>query len=418
MMMSQRMKYVIVIPDGCADEPQPSLDGRTPLQAAQIPHMDRVAQRGIVGAASHVPPHLPAGSDVANLSLLGYDPNTFFTGRAPLEAAAQGIELGPHDWAIRCNLVTVEHQVMRSFTADHISSDEAAGLLHMLQQLLTIPGELADSGATIEFRPGVSYRNLLIYRGVANRPAPFTWDTRCTPPHDLTDRSVIDDYPRGPGCELLHHWMEASAPLLASHPINQKRMAQGHLPATHIWLWGCGKAPALPSFSDRFQKTGAMITAVDLLRGLARLMGWNVIEVPGATGYTDTDYGAKGRYAVSHLSESDLMCVHVEATDEASHEGDVQGKIRALEAIDHHIVGPILDALKDVPHRILISPDHPTPVRTKTHSHGLVPFAMAGEGITADEATTYDEVVADRSATQFPNGWELMPFFLGTSSSS
>jgi len=274
------MKYAIIIPDGCADEPQESLNGQTPLQAANTPAMDAVAVAGLVGRANYVPAHLPAGSAVANMSLLGYDPVANFTGRAPLEAAAQGIELADEDWAIRCNLVTITGQQMRDFTADHIGSDEAAELLKVAQE------QLADD--SLEFVPGVSYRNLLLYRG-AKSPAPFTDDTRTTPPHDLTDKSVLDDYPRGPGSDLLTRLMGDSVAIFADHPVNQARINAGKLPATNLWLWGLGMRPSLPPFEEVYGIKGTMITAVDLLRGLATLIGWNRIEVPGATGYTDTD---------------------------------------------------------------------------------------------------------------------------------
>ena len=399
------MKYVLIIPDGCADEPQASLGGKSPLEAANIPAMDAVAAAGVVGRANHVPAHLPAGSDVANLSLLGYDPNRFFTGRAPLEAAAQGIPLGASDCAIRCNLVTIENQTMRDFTADHISTEEARELLATLSERLACP--------ELEFVPGVSYRNLLIYRG-GNQTPPFTADTRATPPHDLTDQSVLDDYPRGPGSGLLNQLMSESVAIFADHPVNVRRKAAGHLPATNIWLWGQGLAPALPSFQETFGKTGAMITAVDLLRGLAALMGWRRIEVPGATGYLDTDYAAKGRYAIDALDDVDLVTVHVEAPDEASHEGNTEAKIKALEEIDRHIVAPIHEALRGRgDYRILVTPDHPTPLRTKTHSHGFVPFALAGSGIAVDQFTTYGETVAGQSQLAFADGWKLMPYFLG-----
>jgi 2,3-bisphosphoglycerate-independent phosphoglycerate mutase len=398
------MKYVIVIPDGCADEPQESLGGRTPLQAANIPHMDAVARAGIVGRSHNVPPHLPAGSAVANLSLFGYDPDLHFTGRAPLEAAAQGIEMGPDDWAIRCNLVTIEDQKMRDFTADHIPTDDAVALLNDLQEKVATP--------QLQFQVGVSYRNLLFFRGGAE-PAPFTNETRTTPPHDLTDKSILDDFPRGPGSKLLNDLMSQSVQTFAEHPVNDRRVKSGNLPATNIWLWGLGKAPQLEPFAQRFGKTGKMITAVDLLRGIAKLIGWDVIEVPGATGYTDTDYAAKGRYAIESLDSTDVVCVHVEATDEASHEGDVAGKITALESIDRLIVGPICEELaKRGDYRILISPDHPTPLRTKTHSHGLVPFAMAGTDVQPDASMTYDELQAEKSSHAFPDGWRLMSTFL------
>ena len=400
------MKYVIIIPDGCADTPQESLSGQTPLQAASTPHMDAIARAGIVGAANHVPPHLPAGSAVANMSLLGFDPDKYFTGRAPLEAAAQNIELGPHDWAVRCNLVTIEDQVMRDFTADHISDSEAAELLEALQ------AELGRSD--LEFVTGVSYRNLLLYRASDDKP-PFSRDTRSTPPHDLTDDTVVNDFPRGLGSDLLSELMNLSGKVFKDHPVNQKRIAKGKLPATNVWLWGFGKTPALPTFMDVYHKQGTMITAVDLLRGIATMLDWPRIEVTGATGYTDTDYAAKGAAAIAAIAEPDvdLVCVHIEAPDEASHEGDVQAKIKALEEIDLHIVGPIHKALKQQgDHRILVSPDHPTPVQTKTHSHGIVPFTIAGTGITADTQTSYDEIQAEASAHQFPHGFEVMKTFI------
>ncbi|MBL8827073.1 MAG: cofactor-independent phosphoglycerate mutase [Planctomycetaceae bacterium] len=401
------MKYVIIIPDGCADEPQASLGGKTPLQAANVPNMDAIVRAGVVGRADNVPASLPAGSDVANLSLLGYSPLENFTGRAPFEAAAQGIQLGADDWAVRCNLVTVEDQIMRSFTAGHISTEEARLLLATAQE------KLGDD--RWQFVPGVSYRNLLIYRG-AGQPAPFARDTRATPPHDLTDKSVLEDYPRGLGSDRLVQLMSDSLGVFAEHPVNVARRAKGDLPATNIWLWGLGRAPALESFEKRFGKRGAMITAVDLLRGLAALVGWERIEVPGATGYLDTDYAAKGRYAIDALPRTDVVCVHVEATDEASHEGRADEKIKALEAIDRDIVGPLHAALqRQGDYRILVSPDHPTFLRTKTHSHGFVPFAMCGQGITPDGAATYDEASAGLSPLAFTRGWDLMPYFLGLS---
>jgi len=398
------MKYAIIIPDGCADEPQASLGGKTPLQAANVPHMDAIVAAGVVGRANNVPPSLPAGSDVANLSLLGYNPLEHFTGRAPLEAAAQGIPLGPNDWAVRCNLVTVENQMMKSFTAGHIKTEEATRLLATMQERV--------GGDVLRFCPGVSYRNLMIYRP-GTGTAPFTNDTRATPPHDLTDKSVLDDFPRGPGGDLLVQLMGDSVAAFADHAVNKERIARGDLPATNIWLWGQGRAPALKSFQELHGKTGAMITAVDLLRGLAALIGWKRIEVPGATGYLDTDYAAKGRYAIEALKDTDVICVHVEATDEASHEGRGDAKIKALEEIDAKIVGPLHEALKKQgDYRILVSPDHPTPIRTKTHSHGLVPLAICGTGVKPDAARTYDEITAAAAPLAFDEGWRMMEFFL------
>ena len=399
------MKYVIIIPDGCADYPVDSLGGKTPLQAALTPNMDAVAQAGIVGQSDNVPLHLPAGSEVANMTLFGYDPNVYFTGRAPIEAAAQGIVLGPHDWAIRCNTVTILDQIMVDFTADHASNQEARDVLASIQAAVNDP--------RLEFTPGVSYRNLLIFRGRPNDPSPFSGETRTRAPHDLTDGSVIDDFPRGPGCDLLSEWMQISSDVLSNHPVNAARLEQGRSPITHLWLWGLGKTPSLENFSKRFGIRGSMITAVDLLRGLAALVGWERIEAPGATGYLNTDYASKGRTAIAALQKHDLVCVHIEAPDEASHEGRVEEKVKALEAIDREIVGPLFKALKDHgDYRILITPDHPTPVSTKKHSHGWVPFTIAGKGIYADGSRSYDEVSAAQSGLQIPKGWELMPRFI------
>ena len=318
------MKYVIVIPDGCADEAQESLGGKTPLQAANVPHMDRLATDGVVGSANHTPSHLPAGSAVANMSLLGYDPVANFTGRAPLEAAAQGIELDDNDWAIRCNLVTVTDQIMTSFTSGHISSEEAKALLETAQQNI--------ESDQFQFVPGVSYRNLLLYRDEGPLNLTFSADTRTTPPHDLSDKTIENDFPRGPGSEALSDLMSKSVEWFEGHTVNQNRIENGKQPATNLWLWGLGKRPKLESFESIHQMKGAMITAVDLLRGLAGLIGWERIEVPGATGYTDTDYAAKGRYAIEALDKYDIVCVHVEAPDEASHEGDVGKKVAAARS--------------------------------------------------------------------------------------
>lgn len=399
------MKYVLIIPDGCADEPQASLGGRTPLEAADIPHMDAIARSGIVGQADHVPVGLPSGSDVGTMNLFGYDPLKYHTGRAPIEAAAQGIPLGPDDWAIRCNLVTIENARMRSFTAGQIPNPLGRELIDLMQRD-------QKENKQWEFHAGVSYRNLLIYRGKNGEPAPFAPTTHTVPPHDITDQLVAPHLPSGEGSESLRSLMARSEKVLAGSATNLRRKDRGELPATNIWLWGLGKSPALPNFQERFGKTGAVITAVDLLRGLARILGWKVIDVPGATGYLDTDYAAKGRYAIDTLKSVDLVVVHVEATDEASHEGNAAEKVEALERIDRDIVGPVTEFLKSQgPYRVLISPDHPTFVRTKTHSHGLVPFAMAGTGIAPDAATTYSEPVAAKSTISLP-GYELMPLFL------
>lgn len=407
------MKYAIVIPDGCADEPQDSLGGKTPLQAARKPNMDRVAQLGFVGRTNNVPPSLTPASDVATLSLFGYDPMVVYTGRAPLETAAMGIPLGPNDWAIRCNLVNIDNDEMRDFTAGHIGSVEGKELIHAVQQALGGPvREGEGAGGQLEFHPGVSYRNILVFR--SQQPAPFAKETKTQPPHDIPDRPIAGSLPQGPGSGLLRDLMQRSRDLLRDHAVNRERRAAGKRPATQIWLWGQGKAPSLRPFRDVYGKQGAIISAVDLVRGVGVLLGWKRIDVPGTTGYLDTDYAAKGRYAVDALRDNDLVCVHVEAPDEASHEGKADAKIKALEEIDRHIVGPLLAALPACGDwRILVSPDHRTPLRTRAHSHGAVPFAMAGTHIQSKGQSTYDEAIADASDVAFDKGHELMKHLLG-----
>lgn len=402
------MKFALVIPDGAADEPQPELNGRSPLEAAHIPHMDEVARLGQVGRTNNVPDSLPSGSDVGTMSLFGYSPLRFHSGRAPLEAAAQGIELAPGDWAVRCNLVNIENDRMVSFTAGQYPSSSARQLLELLQH-----DQCGDKNW--KFHPGVSYRNLLIHRSRGN-PAPFSADTLSTPPHDITDQIVTPHLPTGPGSDQLRQLMDRSRQLFADAPANRERIAAGQLPATQIWLWGLGSRPSLLPFQERFGLRGAVITAVDLLRGIGRLLGWQIIDVPGATGYLDTDYAAKGRAAIEVLAgpDVDFIVVHVEATDEASHEGNVSEKVHALEEIDRKIVGPLHEWLKKQgDYRLLICPDHPTFLRTRTHSHGDCPFAWCGAGIPQAGFSAYGESESARSSLLFPSGWDLMEHFTG-----
>ncbi|MCH8829512.1 MAG: cofactor-independent phosphoglycerate mutase [Planctomycetes bacterium] len=399
------MKFALIIPDGCADEPQSALGGRTPLQAATIPQMDAIAAAGSVGLAATIPASLPAGSDVGTMSLFGYDPLVYHTGRAPIEAAAQGIELGLGDWAIRCNLVTIADGLMKSFTAEQIPSDAAAELIGLMQR--------DQCGAEHwKFHQGVSYRNLLIYRA-RQHTAPFSAETLTVPPHDILDQPVNESLPRGPGCDALKRLMARSAELFAQCDVNRRREEAGEKPATQIWLWGQGQTPQLPPFQQRFGICGAVITAVDLLRGMGRLLGWKIVDVPGTTGYLDTDFAAKGQYAIDELAGGvDLIVVHVEATDEASHEGNAAAKVAALESIDREIVGPIHAYLKSSgDYRIAVSPDHPTLLRTRTHSHGKVPFAICGTGVATDSSREYDESTAAVLQLDI-RGHELMPLLL------
>jgi 2,3-bisphosphoglycerate-independent phosphoglycerate mutase len=317
-----------------------------------------------------------------------------------------GLHLGPGDWAVRCNLVHVDNGQMRDFTSGHISSTDGRALMEALEEVLG--GQI--NGGEVEFFPGVSYRNIMIFRG--DRP-PFAVGTKTQPPHDIPDRPIADHLPQGPGSELLRGLMERSRDILAKHPVNHDRKKRGEKPATQIWLWGQGKAPVLQPFAKVYGKTGAIISAVDLVRGVGLLLGWTRIDVPGATGYLDTDYAAKGRFAVTALKDTDLVCVHVEAPDEASHEGKVQAKIKALEEIDRHIVGPLLEALlRHGEWRILVSPDHRTPLRTRAHAHGPVPFTVAGTGVSSKGQFSYDEIVAAASDLAFDKGHQLMHWFL------
>jgi 2,3-bisphosphoglycerate-independent phosphoglycerate mutase len=404
------MKYAIVIPDGCADEPLDALGGRTPLQAARTPNMDRVARTGVVGRANNVPDSLTPASDVATLSLFGYDPLEVYTGRAPLEAVAMGIRLKPRDWAVRCNLVTVENGEMRDFTAGHITSDEGRALIRALDDGLG--GPAPDDVTLMEFVPGVSYRNCLVLR---NAPAgALSAETRTQPPHDIPDRPIADHLPQGPGGDLLRDLMQRSRDVFRDHPVNRARVAAGKRPATQIWLWGQGRAPSVRPFAEVYGPRGAIVSAVDLVRGVGMLIGWDRIDVPGATGYLDTDYAAKGRAGVAALADHDLVCVHVEAPDEASHEGRADEKVKALEEIDRHVVGPLLEALPTHGDwRILVSPDHRTTLRTRAHAYGAVPFAVAGTGVAPAGQSGYDEQVAAAGPLAFDPGWGLMRFFLG-----
>ena len=399
-----RARYVIVIPDGAADEPHPSLAGKTALQAARLLAMNRVAKRGIVGRSRNVPDQFLPASDVATLSLFGYDPQRYYTGRAPLEAAGMGVVLGPDDWAVRCNLITLEEGRMADFTAGHITSEEGKLLLESLQARLGWTG--------VEFLPGVSYRNLVIERSQPGQPR-FSDGTVTAPPHDHPDEPVLNHLPRGPGAEHLCTLMDAAASVLADHPVNNARRSAGKRPANAIWLWGQGKAPAVPKFKDQHGLNGAIISGVDLVRGVGMLAGWTRIDVPGATGYLDTDYAAKGRYAISALSDHDLVCVHIEAPDEASHEGRADAKVQAIERIDELIVAPLLEELQRYEAwRILISPDHSTLLRTKAHDRAPVAWTMAGTGLPAS-GLCYDEMTArDGGGPFFDHGFQLMKRFL------
>ena len=360
------MKYIILQGDGMADYPLEALGGKTPLEAARTPNMDWLAAHGVYGIAHVIPEGFPPGSDVGNMSIMGYDPAVYHTGRSPLEAASMGVALGPNDIAFRCNLVTLggggNETFMEDFTSGHISTEEAADLIRDLDR------ELGGNG--IEFFPGVSYRHLMVWRNGKEK-------METTPPHDITDQKTAAYMPKGDGAERLLLMMAGSQRILAGHPVNKKRQANGYRRATSIWLWGQGRAPQLPPLTKRFGIRGGVISAVDIIHGLGVYAGLERIDVPGITGFLDTNYVGKGEYAVRSLEKNDLVFVHVEATDEAGHMGDVEKKIQALEDFDEKVVGTVLKglALRN-DYRILLMPDHPTAIALKTHVSDPVPFVL------------------------------------------
>jgi len=361
------MKYVIVHGDGMADWPCPELDGKTPLVAARKPNMDRIAACGELGLVATIPRGMPPGSDVGTMTMLGYDPQRYHTGRAPIEAASMGLNVGPDDVVFRMNLVTLNpaadgSTVMGDFTAGHISSEEAAEIVRDIGHGL--------GSKEFEFHNGVSYRHIMIWHGGPT-------DTVLTPPHDISDKAIAGHLPKGAGAEPLRDLMAQAADILARHPVNRTRRAAGKPAATSVWFWGQGKRPAVPTLRERFGADGAVISAVDLVNGLGRLAGLEVIKVPGATGFLDTDYAAKGRYGLDALHKRDFLLVHVEAPDEAAHMGRPDLKVEAIERIDELVLGTLLEGLPRLgAFRILLMPDHATPCKLKTHSNEPVPFAI------------------------------------------
>jgi 2,3-bisphosphoglycerate-independent phosphoglycerate mutase len=396
------MKVIILLGDGMSDIVYNELGNKSPLQYAATPHMDFMAQHGMVGLAHTVPNGLPPGSDVANLSVFGYDPRTCYTGRSPLEAVSMGVALGPDDVAFRMNLVTLKPQgssiYMQDFSAGHISTAEARVLVETLQKEL--------GSAEIEFYPGVGYRHLMVWRGGKDA-------MRSTPPHDITGKAILDFLPQGEGADKLTSLMNHSQMVLHNHPINMSRKENGELPANSIWLWGHGKTPRIETYQNTFGLTGAVISAVDLIKGIGICAGLDVINVDGATGYIDTNYLGKGQAALTALENHDFVYVHVEAPDEASHEGIMQHKLQAIADFDQQVVGTVLEGMKRYDnYAILCMPDHPTPVKLMTHTSDPVPFIIyrggAGEG---NGAASYDEAQA-KSTGLVLEGHELLPLLL------
>jgi 2,3-bisphosphoglycerate-independent phosphoglycerate mutase len=406
------MKYVIIHGDGMADWPCDELDGQTPLEAAHKPNMDLIATSGRLGLVATIPPGMPPGSDVGTMTMLGYDPARYHTGRAPIEAASQGIPLGPNDVVFRMNLVSLRpatdgKPIMHDFTSGHISSGEAAEIV------ADISLELAADG--IEFFSGVSYRHLMVWRGGPGR-------LQLTPPHDITDKPVEPYLPAGEGSERLKALMEKSVDILKHHPVNRKRQTEGKTMASSIWLWGQGTRPAVPTLKARFGVEGSVISAVDLVNGLGRLAALQVITVPGATGFLDTDYAAKARYGLESLKKRDFLLLHIEAPDEAGHMGRPDLKVEALERIDELIVGPMLRGLPGLgDFSLLLMPDHSTPSNLKTHSNEPVPFAIVDsnqlhrtdEGSGRKSARRYTEAEAARTQVFVSAGHRLIEVLFG-----
>ncbi len=389
------MKYIMLIPDGMADLPMDALGGQTPMMAAETPNFDALAERSLVGSVLTVPPGMYPGSDVANMDLLGYDPRKYYTGRGPIEAVAMGVPLDTGDVAFRCSLVATDGTTMLDHSSGHISTEESRPLIALLDQKLGTD--------TRKFFPGVQYRHILAEKA-------GSVDLQTTPPHDFVGKPLANYWPEGAGAERLKQLMFDSLEILDSHPINIKRREDGKAPGNMIWLWGQGFAPRLPNFLATYGKVGGVISAVDVVRGLGRATGLRVIDVPGATGYIDTDYKAKASYALAALDTMDFVYIHVEAPDESGHEGNLDHKMQAIEDTDKKLLGTLRDGLATRgPHRLLIVPDHKTPIALRTHEEGPVPFLLYdSEAPHAASHFPFDERAVTEAKTQIDDGTRLI----------
>ena len=398
-----KMKYIIIVLDGASDHPIRSLNGRTPLEVANIPFINSLAQGGILGRVRTVPPSFIPASDVANLSLLGYEPERYYTGRGPLEAANMGIVLGDNDVALRCNLITESDGILRDYSAGHITDEEGKILIEFLNKHITTD--------KTRIYPGKSYRNIMVYKGGANIKLE---KLKYFAPHDIIEKPIKNHLPRGKNSKIIIELMEKSKHLLLEHGINKVRIDLGENPANMIWLWGCGKKPRMESFQDKFGISGAVISAVDLIKGIGRIIGLKVMEVEGATGYYNTNYSGKAQAALQALTDMDFIFVHIESPDEAGHNQDLRMKITCIERIDKMIVGPIIKGLKDKNNkfRIIITSDHSTPIAIRTHTREPVPFLIYGEGIDTGHFSAYSELEAQNSSLYFNRGSDLIRFFL------
>lgn len=400
------MKYVVIIGDGMADRPIKELSGKTPLQKAFIPNMDRLVREGIIGKVRTIPQGFYPGSDVANLSILGYNPLEFYTGRAPFEAASIGIRLEEDDIPFRCNLVTLKYDkykkkaVMDDYSGDHITTEEARELIYEINR------ELGTED--IRFYPGVSYRHLMVWsRGSA--------DIECIPPHDIIGKEITDYLPIGNGEDILRRMMLRSTGILERHPVNKERFKKGKKPANSIWLWGQGKKPVFPTFRQKYSLDAALVSAVDLARGIGIYAGFEIIEVPGITGYLDTNYLGKAEESLKALDKVDLVYIHVEAPDEAGHSGNYKDKIKAIEDIDDLVVGTVMRGLeKFKEYRVLLMPDHATPIEIRTHTDEPVPFVIFDSRLKIkNDGATFDETLLKREdIINFEEGYKLMDYFI------
>jgi 2,3-bisphosphoglycerate-independent phosphoglycerate mutase len=403
------MKYVVLVGDGMADYPLEELGGKTPLMAANTPNMDWIARNGDVGLVRTIPPGFSSGTEIANMSLLGYDPARYFTGRGPLEAASMRVSLEADDVAFRCNLVTLEvlgsQVIMDDFTAGHISSDEARQIIQY------IDGEMGTE--SIRFYPGLSYRHLMVWKCGGSQKA--LESLRLAPPHDIVGKGIFDYLPAVGGEDGIVELLTRSQILLKEHPINHARMEKGLKPANSIWPWGQGRKPQIPTLTEKFGVEGSVICAVDLLKGLGLYAGLDVIDVPGATGYFDTNYRGKAVYGLKELAEKDLVFIHVEAPDEAGHNGDISKKIETIEAFDKEVVGTILEGMREArDYRVMVLPDHATPIPLRTHAPDPVPFAIYDSRRKRSWPTGmgFDENSVKGSGVCIEEGYQIMDIFM------
>lgn len=401
------MKYVVVLCDGMADYPVPALGGKTPMMVAKKPHIDALAAKAEVGLVRTVAPGLKPGSDVANMSVLGFDPHRFYTGRSPLEAASIGIDMKDSDVSLRTNLVTLSDKgepfadkVIEDYCADDISTGEARQLIEAVQA--------AFGGGEYDFYTGVSYRHCLIWHGGTTELG------NMTPPHDITGKVIGPHLSTAETARPLLEMMEKSFDLLKDHPVNKARVAAGRRPANCIWLWGEGKRPALQPFEALYGIKGGMVSAVDLLKGIANCAGMEVAEVPGATGYIDTDFEGKAKAALDLLTRNDLVYVHFEAPDECGHRNEPENKVKAIEMIDSRVLPILEEGLEQYEdYKILLLPDHPTPIVTRTHASDPVPYLLYQKSAPKMGVNTINEETAKATGIYMENGPAMMPHFLG-----